>query len=56
VKNDRAMGMVIGSALRVIPYNLKNICKGFAACKIIFAECLRQSAKNAIPVVNKPAD
>jgi hypothetical protein len=25
--------------------------KGFAECKIAFAECLRHSAKNAIPVV-----
>jgi hypothetical protein len=25
--------------------------KGFAECKIVFAECLRHSAKNAIPVV-----
>jgi hypothetical protein len=25
--------------------------KGFAECKISFAECLRHSAKNAIPVV-----
>jgi hypothetical protein len=25
--------------------------KGFAKCKIVFAECLRHSAKNAIPVV-----
>jgi hypothetical protein len=24
----------------------------FAECKIVFAECLRHSAKNAIPVVN----
>jgi hypothetical protein len=27
--------------------------KAFAECKIAFAECLRHSAKNAIPVVNK---
>jgi hypothetical protein len=27
--------------------------KGFAKCKIAFAECLRHSAKNTIPVVNK---
>jgi hypothetical protein len=27
--------------------------KGFAECKIAFAECLRYSAKNAIPVVNR---
>jgi hypothetical protein len=26
--------------------------KAFAECKIAFAECLRHSAKNAIPVVN----
>jgi hypothetical protein len=26
--------------------------KGFTECKIAFAECLRHSAKNAIPVVN----
>jgi hypothetical protein len=25
--------------------------KGFAECKIAFAECLRHSAKNTIPVV-----
>jgi hypothetical protein len=25
--------------------------KAFAECKIAFAECLRHSAKNAIPVV-----
>jgi hypothetical protein len=25
--------------------------KAFAECKIVFAECLRHSAKNAIPVV-----
>jgi hypothetical protein len=25
--------------------------KGFAECKIAFAECIRHSAKNAIPVV-----
>jgi hypothetical protein len=25
--------------------------KGFAECKIAFAECLRHSAKNAIPAV-----
>jgi hypothetical protein len=25
--------------------------KGFAECKIVFTECLRHSAKNAIPVV-----
>jgi hypothetical protein len=29
--------------------------KGFAECKIAFAECLRHSAKNAIPVVRGPA-
>jgi hypothetical protein len=28
------------------------LCKGFAKCKIVFAECLRHSAKNAIPVVS----
>jgi hypothetical protein len=28
--------------------------KGFAECKIAFAECLRHSAKNAIPVVYRP--
>jgi hypothetical protein len=26
--------------------------KAFAECKIAFAECLRHSAKNAIPVVH----
>jgi hypothetical protein len=25
--------------------------KGFVECKIVFAECLKHSAKNAIPVV-----
>jgi hypothetical protein len=28
--------------------------KAFAECKIVFAECLRHSAKNAIPVVYAP--
>jgi hypothetical protein len=27
--------------------------KAFAECKIAFAECLRHSAKNAIPVVTE---
>jgi hypothetical protein len=27
--------------------------KGFVECKIAFAECLRHSAKNAIPVVDE---
>jgi hypothetical protein len=30
------------------------LVKAFAECKIVFAECLRHSAKNAIPVVNRP--
>jgi hypothetical protein len=25
--------------------------KGFAKCKMVFAECLRHSTKNAIPIV-----
>jgi hypothetical protein len=29
----------------------KALGKAFAECKIAFAECLRHSAKNAIPVV-----
>jgi hypothetical protein len=29
--------------------------KTFAECKIVFAECLKHSAKNAIPVVLGPA-
>jgi hypothetical protein len=29
--------------------------KAFAECKIAFAECLRHSAKNAIPVVHATA-
>jgi hypothetical protein len=28
------------------------LSKGFAECKMAFAECFRHSAKNAIPVVN----
>jgi hypothetical protein len=30
--------------------------KAFAECKIAFAECLRHSAKNAIPVVSVRAN
>jgi hypothetical protein len=30
--------------------------KAFAECKIAFAECLRHSAKNAIPVVRGMAE
>jgi hypothetical protein len=28
--------------------------KGFAECKIAFAECLKHSVKNTIPVVSDP--
>jgi hypothetical protein len=47
VKNDKATGKVIG---RVGELFLE-FKKCFAECKIAFAECLRHSAKNAIPVV-----
>jgi hypothetical protein len=35
-------------------YSLSSVTlgKGFAECKMAFAECLRHSAKNVIPVVN----
>jgi hypothetical protein len=54
------LGKVFGECLKKVPDKESFADKMFAECKMTFAECLRHSVKNAIPLVrgvrNDPND